>query len=410
MAASLVTSLPDNGKPIFAGNIPDLLFAGIDPEEGMSFTLSLTFNAGAGNLILLNETFYGDTSGNATIKIKAVVQAALKNLLPDADMFEQLFAAATLTIYYDNLAKLLKVVKGGLFIPENEYSNFDYDTFLKTNFLCWMPAERLVKYREPVWINYFNRTSGTQMFAKAYFIDNAGELQNTESVIYTGLVINSLYSFNISFNQLMVLSAVGNAFAFDVYIKGSVGILSNVHRFTLINDFDEYDDVFGFSNSIGGYETIRFNGLLTEKENHTPKTYRMHNNHLIEFENVPERLMFKRTGYFDTEAQRKWLRDFFTSDFRHHLRYTDNGFIYERITLTSQNAEGARYIPNSYEFEFKYADQNSWQYHTKEEMLPVNAGDAIVPQEIGDLPDSQYNEDFLNQTPLNQITDETLST
>jgi hypothetical protein len=62
MAASLITSLPDTDKPIFAGNIPDLVFSGIDPEEGMSFTLSLTFNAGAGNLILLNETFFGDAS------------------------------------------------------------------------------------------------------------------------------------------------------------------------------------------------------------------------------------------------------------------------------------------------------------------------------------------------------------
>lgn len=410
MAASLITSLPADGKPIFAGNLPDLVFSGIDPEEGMVFSISLIYNGPPGVSVLLNETIYGDASGKATLKIREVVSAAMHHNLPDANMFEQVNASATLTIYYDNLAKFIKVVKGGLLIPETNFTAFDYDTFFAANFLSWMPAERLVKYREHVWINYFNRISGTQLYVKAYFFNEVNKLQSSEIAIYAGMSVNSLYSFNLTFHQLITESGEDRGvFAFDVYVKGVAGVLSNIHRLTLINDFDEYDDVFGFTNSIGGYETIRFNGLLTEKENHVAKTYRMHNNHLIEFENVPERIMVKRTGYFDTEAQRKWLRDFFTSDFRHHLRFTESGFIYERITLISQKAEGARYIPNAYEFEFKYANQVAWQYHTREELLPVNAGDAVVPEDIGDLPDNQFNEDFLNQTPLNQITDETLS-
>jgi hypothetical protein len=39
------------------------------------------------------------------------VQSALKNTIPNADVFQQLLAAATLTIYYESLATILKVVK-----------------------------------------------------------------------------------------------------------------------------------------------------------------------------------------------------------------------------------------------------------------------------------------------------------
>ena len=195
-----------------------------------------------------------------------------------------------------------------------------------------------------------------------------------------------------------------------MYVKQGGSRISNIQRFVLINDFDEYDDVFAFSNSLGGFETIRFNGLMVENENHKPIVFRDHNNKFIEFETTHERIFQKFTGYFDTDNHRKWVKEFFTSAFRFHLRPAENTFVPERITIVGQNAASSRFVINGNSFEFKYANQVPWQLNVRDTLMLINPDDAVATQSVGDLPDGEFNDDFLNQTPLNQLTDELLNT
>jgi hypothetical protein len=410
--ATLATTLPaSQPAKTFAGNLPDLDFIGIDPAEGMELKLQFS-NDGNATLVLLEELIYPDENEQATVKIRDVVESALLHKLPNTDVFKQINAFRYLTLIIDGTVTYTwHVVKGGLFIPEDQFTTFDYTTFFITNSLSWMPAERSVKYREQNYFNYLNLyTGGVQLYGKGYWLDGAGATQNQEYLLYT-LSVYGLFTMDISFNKLITLSESSNSFfAFDMYVKYNGSRITNIHRALLINDFDEYDDLFTFNNSLGGYESIRFTGLLSEKEAHESKAYLMHNKHLIEHETTPQRIMRKFTGYFDTEAQRKWLREFFTASFRHHIRYADAAFIPERIVVLSQNAESSRYNPNSFEFEFKYANQTAWQYHTRETLVAVNPGEAVSTANIGDLPEGEFNEDFFNLTPLNQITDETLGT
>lgn len=412
MAASLVTTLPNQDNLIFAGNIPDLTFSGVSPEDGLEFKLLFDI-ATATEQTLLDEIIFPDANGQATVKIRAVVEASLIHSLPDADMFVQTTACRKLVISYDGSFYSLYVIKGGLMIPESDYNTFDYNTFALTNLLSWMPAERRVKYREPLYVNFFNASliSGTQLYARAYYINESNAVTSQEYALYSAMTYFKLYSFNTAFNVLMVqTSETHNIIAFEVYVKQSGSRITNIQRFVLINDFDEYDDVFAFSNSLGGFETIRFNGLMVENENHKPIVFRDHNNKFIEFETTHERIFQKFTGYFDTDNHRKWVKEFFTSAFRFHLRPTENTFEPERITITGQTAPASRFVINANSFEFKYANQVPWQLNVRDTLMPVNHDDAVATQSIGDLPDSEFDNDFLNQTPLNQLTDELLNT
>lgn len=409
MAASLVTSLPNQNTLIFAGNIPDLSFSGVSTDDGMEFKLYLDFLPSS-PVTLLDEVLFPDADGNVTLKIRSAVEYALAHQLPDTGMFIQQTAKRYMRLSFDGSTYVLNVIKGGLFIPEAEYGSFDYNTFAATNLLSWMPADRMVKYREPNYVNYYNVLSGSQLYALAYYIDDNDTLQSQEYALYAQMAIATLYTFDVSFNALLVQTGeTRGAIAFDLYVKSGGSKKTNTQRVTLINDFDEYDDVFCFSNSLGGFESVRFTGKTSEIENPENAVFRDHNNKFIEYETTPQRIFKKYTGFFVSETHRKWMREFFNSSFRFHMRIVETGFIPERIAMVSQSAEGSRYNPNAYEFQFKYANQVAWQYNVRESIYPVNIDEAIIPGTVGDVPDGQFNEDFLNQTPLNQLTDETLN-
>lgn len=410
MAASLISSLPDYDSPIFAGNLPDLVFSGIDPDEGMTLKVIFDFFTSS-PLNVLDETIFPDAEGNATIKIRQVVEASLEHAYPTTDMFLQSTAARRMSIIYDGILYHLTVIKGGLLIPESQYGAYDYETFFATNLLSWMPADRKLKYREPCFLNYFNIYSGSQLYAKSFYITEAGALASQEYAIYTAMSVNGLYTFNVAFNQLIVLTGESRgAIAFECYVKTGGNRISNTQRLTLVNDFDEHDDVFAFSNSVGGFETIRLTGQLTESPNHSPLAFKNFNNHLLEYEVVHERLYKKHSGFFNDDTSKKWVRDFLSTHFRFHMRITESGFEPERITLTNMAADIVRFVINSFEFTFKYANQIPWQMNVRDTLQPINTMDAIIPETTGDMPDSEFNEDFFNQTPLNQLTDELLNT
>lgn len=412
MAITLNTTLPVFPKPIFAGNLPDLSFSGIGAANGMTFKLSNT-PTGESTTLILNETIFPDSNGNATIKIRSVVESILYHQYPSSDLFSQKYAIGLLTIEYNSTAVFVRVVKGGLFIPENEFETYTYDTFILTNFLSWMPAERKVKYIEPNFLNYYvqQSVSGCQLYMRSYYIDQFGSVQSQTQAIYSVLTAGNLYSIDVSFNKLVSLisSPPENLFAFDIYVKRGSTVLTNIYRIILDAQFDESDDIFAFSNSLGGFETIRFNGALTESENHETQSYLDNSDRTIEFETTILREMKKFTGYFESEAARKWLREFFTSNLRYHLRFGQQELIPERIILTISSAESIRYMPNSFEFKFRYANQVAWQLHSRETLNEINTGEHRAPIG-GDMENYMRNEDFFTDPGAQAIADAVFGT
>jgi hypothetical protein len=409
MAATLLTNIPVFPVPIFAGNLPDLRFSGINTITGMPFILAHTF-AGSTTVNVLNETIFPDADGNATIKIRSVVESLLLHNYPSSPFFNQVNAITTLTLTYDTTTIFIRVIKGGLLIPESSFESYDYQAFLLDNLLSWMPSERKVKYRETNFLNYYVTPgqTGAQPYMKVYYFDESGMPLYQEQAMYGPIPVGNLYSMDVSFNQLItrVYPAKSNIFAFEVSIKRNGNTISNTQRLVLDNQFDEFDDVFAFSNSIGGFETIRFNGKFTELENHESQVFLNTNSHAIEFETIPLREITKNTGYFEADDYRKWVREFFTSSLRYFMRFGELVFIPERIAISSVRAESVKSQPNAFEFTFKIANQVPWQLNTREILNPINVGMADRAPVVGDLSFDNFNEDFSNQSGTFSFTDE----
>lgn len=374
---------------IFAGNLPHLNFSGIDQTTGMAFSLKATVDTT--QTTLLSETIYPNALGNAVVKIRSVVEAFLQHQLPTSDDFLQYQAAVILSVNWDDEPTyLLWVVKGMLDITTDPQT-YDFETYFKQNLLTWMPYQRSVKKNEPLFVNYFNTGRGVtppsrRLYMKYFYFTVVGLSASTEQAIYSIMSLDKLYTFNVSFEKLhsLISPAKENVFAIDVYVKDTAAntVISSVHRFMLQDDFNEFDDVFAYSNSIGGFETIRFTGQLSEQENHNPNSYVDSDNQLIEFETTPERIYQKHTGYFDTEDARLWLREFFTSSFRFHVRYTASTVAYSRISIIEAKPESIKHQINSLVFSFKYALQTAAQLFTRHSLREIDLDDVIPYESV----------------------------
>ena len=355
----------------------------------MAFSLKATVDTT--QTTLLSETIYPNAQGNAVVKIRSVVESFLHHQLPSSDHFHQPYAAVVLVIdYAEEPIIQLWVVKGMLDITTDPLT-YDFETYFIQNFLTWMPYQRSVKKNEPLFINYYNIPGPAinpprRLYMKYFYFTGVGLSASTEQAIYSVMDLVKLYTFNVSFEKLhsLISPAKENVFAIDVYVKDTATntVISSVHRFMLQDDFVEFDDVFAYSNSIGGFETIRFTGQLSEQETHNPNSYVDSDNQLIEFETTPERIYQKHTGYFDTEDARLWLREFFTSSFRFHVRYTASTVAYSRISIIEAKPESIKHQINSLVFSFKYALQTAAQLFTRHSLREIDLDDVIPYESV----------------------------
>ena len=405
--ATLATILPSPpGGLIFSGNIPDIRIIDIDPDDGVKFQLYVDYNT-PNQLLLLDENLFGNQNNETIIKIKGAIETALFHVIPDQDVFKQVNAVRRFSIWLDEApVYTASVVKGGIDIPRSEFGTYNYQLYFITNLLSWCPTVRNVKYREPVFVNYMNLyTGGTILTAKYYWIDQ-NQVQQQTCAIYN-MPSYGLYTLNISFNKLVSIienneGRVG-IFAIDLYVTYVGNQISNTQRLWLVNDFNENDDVFAFTNSLGGLDTIRFTGPLTIKPNHKSITFRNINDELIEYQNTPETIFEKKSGYYEGNDHQRWVNDFLISYKRFHFRFTESNIVAEPIVVTDISAAFTPANINSCSFEFKYASQHPWQWGTREALPPIENYNTVQAPEVGDMP-PEFNNDFLNQTSIVQIT------
>ncbi len=411
MSASLTTAIGTaNHKYYFAGNLPHLHFTGIDPDDGMIFKVNVWTGAAVG-AVILDEIIYPNAVGAASVKIRSAINSYLKTQIPSSDNFHQDTAYTEIRLQFGGFERFFYVIKGGLLIPEADYETHDYLDHFEKNLLTWMPSVRNVKYYEPNYINYFVGPSHAGGLYMTYYYQQWQEFSQTwgfpeqvEVQLYASASTNRLVTFNIGFDK--IVSIVNNSqrriYAFDVYYKVGSDVVSNEQRFLLEHTIDEFDDVFLYENSLGGIETIRFTGNMAEKENHEPKAYLDTDNRLVEFETIFNRLYEKHTGYFDTEEQRLWLREFYTSAMRYHYRMLLNGPTPERITITEVKADSVQNKINSFQFTFRYANPVAWQRHLRE-TLPNMIDDSVEIEDDPAVRFGQWNQEIA-QVPENEET------
>lgn len=363
-----LSPLPPLFSPVYVDNFPPVTFSGIDPEEGMPLTLNFSYTGGGGTYFpILEEIIMPDAQGDATLQFRHAINTVLQNNYPVEEVSSQQNASGWLRIEFDVASVYtLVVVKGGINIPPEQFASFDYSTFFTQNFLSWMPPNRIVKKDEPFYLNYFNKTAGANLYAVVYTKNQAGATQTSNHTLSSSIPTDRITTFSYTFTALATKTSTPNALAIDIFVGTGVNTqLSNKFRYTLTNEYDEYDDIFIFDNSLGGIETIRFTGEMMRAQEHETDTYRMWTKETIEFQSHYREVFSKHTGYTDTQAGINWYNEFLSATLRYHLATVNSTTLYNRIFVMEQTAEARKYNLNSYHFLFAYAKEARPQLHQR---------------------------------------------
>ena len=143
------------------------------------------------------------------------------------------------------------------------------------------------------------------------------------------------------------LSIPSGATYYDIVLKNGGTTLSETYRVSLIDECSKYDttDLF-FLNSLGGFDSFRFNRVRRDTYDTTRKTYKANpytlgSSYAYETSSLNSRIYDTNTSHrvklfsnWITEAQSEWLKDLIDSPIV---------YMYDGTTLVAVNIETANY-------------------------------------------------------------------
>jgi hypothetical protein len=348
----------------FSGNVAPLV---VSASGATSFVLKKN------GIEMLNEVYFPDNSGKFKVDLKQLIDSTLSIDIPTVNMYQQLNAYATFTIFISNvLVHTFKVVKSGMdgILPAA-------DTFFKGNFLTWQPQDMKVKYQEPQWLTYFATTECRIRVKYYYTLNNAAATQQT--TLYT-MSTGRCYSLNMKYSHLRgyMNPPTLKPYYIEVWAETLSGEkLSYVQRYQLTDAYDRFDDLFLFENSLGGVDVIRFNGWMENSDEHSVSTA-VFNNITKEYELEYHRVFSKNAGYLNTETFRRWALDFFSTINRYHIV---NG-LNKRILLPKVDTKNTIGELNDFSFDFYYSEEDKYEQYSRLTELPAVETDelTVVPE------------------------------
>ncbi|HNX87716.1 MAG TPA: hypothetical protein PKH58_01425 [Paludibacteraceae bacterium] len=330
---ALVTIIPSLS---FSRNFPVLV---VNAEEVTTVVLK------QGTETVLSESYYPDDSGHFEIDLADLLTSLLTVDIPQLPG-EQAGALAAFTITLTETGLTAEefsftLIKGGVLNGVE-----DMDAFCAGNMLTWHPQIKRVKLSDSEFITYY-AVEPALVKAKAWFLSNP--------VITVGAVLDAghLHVINATFS---VLRAMFPAYYYprwiDIWIENQSGAATWVQRYELIDEYDQFDDLFLFENSLGGLDTIRFTGQLTEQEKHDQESAKFGletRDYYLDF----NRVMSKNTGLFQSQAESDWAREFFAST----NRWWWKDGVWKKITVSEYTVERVYNDMRSYKFEFSLSQQ-----------------------------------------------------
>ncbi len=320
-----------------SGNIADFVLDSNAP---------VTFKLAVGGKVILDEIYTPTSAGAITIKLRKVIEQQLTLSIPTSDFFEQSKSVIYFLATIDTIDYGFRVVKGGI-----DANVLDAATYLSQNFLTWQPQSKQVKLNDPEWLTYFSALYATKVVkAKGYYLDNTTET----IVVYTIDEEPKCWTMNVQYALLAGKFTAAPSYI-DVWVEDSDGVrLTFIQRYILHADFDEFDDLFVFENSLGGIDTIRYTGTLQEI-NEPDVASAIFGEETMEFGLDVDRYFSKNTGGFKSERQQQWAVDFFNS----YNRYRIADGIVRRIVLRKADIKGVKRDVNSFSFNFAYTKQTN---------------------------------------------------
>jgi hypothetical protein len=322
---------------------------------------------------ILNEVYYPDNTNRFKVELKEIIDSTLYISIPTNNMYQQLNAYSTFTIFIDNiLSHTFIAVKSGMegILP---YAS----VFFKGNFLSWQPQLLKVKYQDPQWLTYYACVDCRIRVKYYYTVNNATATQ--ETTLYT-MNTGRCYTLNMKYSHLRgyMNPPTLKPTHIEVWAETLAGVkLSYVQRYQLTDAYDRFDDLFMFENSLGGMDVIRFNGWMENRDEHTVSTA-VFNQLTKEYELEYNRVFNKNSGYIPTEAYRKWALEFFTTINRYHIADGLN----KRIVVSKYDTKNTKGELNDFSFDFSYSEEDRYEQYSRMTTLPAVETDevAVVPE------------------------------
>mgnify|MGYP000002237995 CR=1 FL=1 len=318
----------------FSGNLKDFIISGFNE---ISFILK------SGDLILINEVYTADNN-RIEISVRDVIEQQLSVVLPspDDDIFIQNNAYKSFQAHIGSTVVNFIAVKGGIGdIAETSA------VFMKTQWLTLQPQQKHTYFNQPEWLNYYTGQV-CRVKVKAYYLYG-----RVEEKYIADLEADKLYTLDVSYSKISE-KFVEQILYYDIWIEDADRRrLTYMQRYVLSPTKDKAQ-VYIFENTLGGIDSVRFEGNFTEKLTTTGIIASLRE--VSSDSDIDFSVIYKQnTGYLPSLEYARWLRGFFFSKQRYHV--TDS---FRKIYIEESENSFSVMDLNSYTFEFRYSKQTKY--------------------------------------------------
>ena len=389
----------------FSGNIPDFIIESLtdvpfklyrgclnggNGSAGGSGSVSGS-GSGSGGIpaeAILDETYTPDDEGKIVIELNDYLSRLLTIVVPDLtlDTYHQEEGYDEFTAIIGSGVEKQTIcfyaIKGGV-------DNIaDDPTFIQASFLTWQEPVKYVKIDDPEWITYFAQEA-VRVKAKGIFTDGS-----ESTITLQVLSSNQLTSVNTRFGLLSEQFSETPA-KIDVWIEpisaggsgssssGSSGSsaggippspLTGTQRYVLYTEPFDHDDIFLFTNSIGGVDCIRFTGRKQKVESFGSDRAVI-DDESIEYFTKADQKFRKNTGSFRSTRHLLWSRDFFASTDKYHYLF---GALC-RVVTNKTDLANTPLLLASYNFIYMVSRQSIYQnyYELFPDLVTINAPEDL---------------------------------
>lgn len=342
-----------------SGNLADILISSQDVCE---------FALYQDNKLILQEKYYPDENAEILIELKDEIDNLLSVTVPGlttGNLFQEKsisnFRAEINVLDDSDIEEVsFKVIKGGI-----DLGNLAIEDFLKKNFLTWQPQQKQVKLDDPEWLSYY-ATAFSNVKIKGYFPGIDPVTSDLLSIAQA-----TLCSFSVKYSTLVTKFPDIPKYI-DVWIEQFGEKVSFTQRYVLSSRVDEFDDLFVFENTLGGVDTIRFNGQIEENQEYKFENAlfkKQNRDYYVE----PNPVFTKNSGIFSSERERQWSLEFFSSLQKFHI----NSGKLKQVRVIKHTLESVRGNIADYDFDFTWTEQTKYLNLTRLEDLP----ELEIPEE-----------------------------
>lgn len=352
-----MTIIQDLPNVAFTENVPNLIIGGY---SGEAFKISANIN---GVSLFSNTTFYPDSNFKITVYTQKLAKILPPQAAPDFPWAKSL-PMLNITVVAGNQTQKFSctLLPGGI-----DPKITDIQEWMAHNFLTWQPQAVETTFDQPQQLYLAGaKETNASIYTKLYtqdglsFIKKIGNGPSSSSAF--------LYRYNVGYSDLWKAFCEEKGLTplcYDVY--GTDGDGTTMYpRMPFAQRYlpraPRHNDVcFGFTNTLGGFDTLMMQGLIKFKPKGENETII---NDALEEEltNGYTSYWEASTGYIDSARMAAQYQDFLKSTQR--WIFKDGQWL--KIIVDEYKAENSPLELNDYTFTFHLAEKNERRYFERQ--------------------------------------------